>query len=262
MISLIISFYKRTDFLELMLQAINNQSYKNFEVIISEDNNAEETAAFLGKARQQYAYPIKHVFQEDKGFRKTKVLNAAVLAAEGEQLVFLDGDCVPHRHLLKEYAKAIRENKVCYGRRANLSEKVTSQLLREKSIKKLSFVNALMAGSTSMGAAVYNPFQRNVDKQGRKILGCNWGILRRHVLEVNGFDEDYQRAGVGEDLDIGWRLKKGGLRMKSMKNKAIVYHLFHASNYSNDDTNFVEDLMREKIKLGLVRCRNGISKLK
>jgi cellulose synthase/poly-beta-1,6-N-acetylglucosamine synthase-like glycosyltransferase len=260
MISLIVSFYKRTDFLELVLQAVARQSYRDFEVVVSEDNNAAETLLFLDEARRRYSYPIKHVSQEDVGFRKTKILNAAVLAAAGEQLVFLDGDCIPHRHFLKEYAKAIRDKKICYGRRAYLSQTITTRLLQERSIKNLRFFKLLFAGATSMGAAMYLPFKRNIDKQYRDILGCNWGILRRHVLEVNGFDEDYVRAGAGEDCDIDWRLTSVGLRKKSMKNRAIVYHLYHAENYSNDDTLFVHALKREKMKAGNAYCRNGIRK--
>ncbi len=260
MISIIISFYKRRDFLDLILQALEKQSYRKFEVVLAEDDNAEETLSFLKEARAKYSYPIKHVSQEDEGFRKNKILNAAVLAADGEQLVFLDGDCIPHRHLLKVYTKAVQENRICYGRRVYLSEKITSRILGEHNIKRLNFFNALLAGSTSMGAAVYNPFQKNIDKQHRDILGCNWGILRKHVLEVNGFDEDYTRASVGEDLDIGWRLKGQGLRMKSMKNKAIVYHLFHHSSYNSNDTELMFGLMREKVEVGNTYCLNGICK--
>ena len=66
------------------------------------------------------------------------------------------------------------------------------------------------------------------------LLGCNWGILKKHLVEVNGFDEDYIRAAVGEDTDVEWRLKRSGIGSKSMKNKAIVYHLHHERSYSNE----------------------------
>ncbi|MDR1584320.1 MAG: glycosyltransferase [Prevotellaceae bacterium] len=260
MISLIISLYKRLDFLTLILQGLERQSYKNFEVIIAEDDNAPETVEFIEQAKKQYGFPIKHVSQEDIGFRKTKTLNAAVVTAKGEQLVFIDGDCIPHKHLLKEYAKAIRKNKICYGRRAYLSKKITAQLLQEKSISNLTFFKAYFSGSTHMGAAIYNPFLKNIDKQKREILGCNWGILREHIFSVNGFDEDYTRASVGEDLDINWRLKAQGMSMKSMKNRAIVYHLYHASNYNDSDTFSTLSLMHEKRKTGHLYCLNGINK--
>jgi cellulose synthase/poly-beta-1,6-N-acetylglucosamine synthase-like glycosyltransferase len=261
MISLIISFYKRLNFLNLILQKINQQSYKNFEIIIAEDDNATETIEFIEQARKEYSYPIKHVSQEDIGFRKTKILNAAVIAAEGEQIVFIDGDCIPHKHFLKEYAKAIRKNNICYGRRAYLSKKITAQLLRNKSISNLTFFNALFSGSTCMDAAIYIPFLKSLSKQYREIIGCNWGILREHILDVNGFDEDYVRACVGEDTDINWRLKTMGLCMKSMKNKAIVYHLYHPSFYTIDDHHSMSNILHQKMKTGRTYCINGINKV-
>jgi GT2 family glycosyltransferase len=261
MISLIIPFYKRPDFIELVFQAVERQSYRDFEVIVAEDDNAEETLLLLEKARQLYMFPIKHVSQEDIGFRKTKILNAAVRSAAGEQLVFLDGDCIPHKHFLKEYAKAIQEKKIGYGRRAYLSEKITSQLLQERSIKNLTFFNILFSGTKPIREALYFPFKNNGNKQNRYLLGCNWGVLRNHVLDVNGFDEDYTKAGHGEDTDIGWRLMNLGLKKKSMKNKAIVYHLNHAENYTPEDIQFVSNLLEEKKKQGHICCTNGIKPL-
>jgi len=107
---------------------------------------------------------------------------------------------------------------------------------------------------------LYLPFKKNIDKQHRRILGCNWGIMKKNILAVNGFDEDYNRAGVGEDFDIDWRLKKQGLKVRSMKGKAIVYHLYHGANYKNSDTEYVEKLMAEKKAAGKSYCENGINK--
>jgi glycosyltransferase involved in cell wall biosynthesis len=43
MISLIIAVYKHLEFLELILQSLDKQSFKNFEIIIAEDNNDPHT---------------------------------------------------------------------------------------------------------------------------------------------------------------------------------------------------------------------------
>lgn len=261
MISLIISFYKRLDFLEIILQSLDIQSYKDFEIIIAEDNNDPQTVEFISKARLEHRFSIKHVSHEDTGFRKTRILNMAVKAADGEQLVFIDGDCLLHKNFLKEYNKAITNTHFCYGRRVFLSKKHTDIILRTKSIKKCNVLYALLYGGKSIGAGFYLPHKKNKDKQYRRILGCNWGIMKSNILSVNGFDEDYNRAGVGEDFDIDWRLKKHGLMVRSMKGKAIVSHLHHKLNYNPSDTEFVENMMAEKKVKGLSFCTNGIKKL-
>jgi glycosyltransferase involved in cell wall biosynthesis len=259
MISLIISFYQRLDFLELILQSLDKQSFKNFEIIIAEDNNDPQTVEFINKARLNHIYDIRHVSQEDIGFRKTRILNTAVKTAKGEQIVFIDGDCILHKHIMKEYNKAITDTHFCYGRRIFCSKKHTDILLRSKSIKRCNILMVFLYGGKSIGAGLYLPFKRNKDKQHRKILGCNWGIMKKNILAVNGFDEDYNRAGVGEDFDIDWRLKKQGLKVRSMKGKAIVYHMYHDANYNPTDTEYVEKLMAEKKIIGKSFCVNGIS---
>ena len=258
MISLIISFYKRLDFLELILLSLDKQSYRNFEIIIAEDVNDPMTVGFLSRVRRLHKYNILHVSHEDNGFRKTRILNMAVKSANGEKIVFIDGDCIPHCHFLKEYNKAINNSVFCYGRRVFLSRKHTDILLKEMSVKKVNTFLAFIYGGKSTGAGLYMPFKKNIDKQHRRILGCNWGIVKKNILAVNGFDEDYNRAGVGEDFDIDWRLKKVGLKVRSMKGKAIIFHLFHKANYNPSDTEYVEKLLAEKRLRGNSFCVNGI----
>lgn len=260
MISLIISFYKRLDFLELILQSLDKQSYKNFEVVIAEDNNDPYTVEFVNVARYKHKYSIQHVSHEDIGFRKTRILNSAIKTAKGEQIVFIDGDCLLHKHFTLEYNKAITDTHFCYGRRVFCSRKHTNKLLKSKSVNRINTLLAFLYGGRSIGAGLYLPFKKNIDKQHRRILGCNWGVMKKNIIAVNGFDEDYTRAGVGEDFDIDWRLKKYGLKVRSMKGKAIVYHMYHEANYSTSDTEYVEKLMAEKKTIGKSYCDNGINK--
>jgi GT2 family glycosyltransferase len=259
MISLIISFYKRLDFLELILQSLDKQSFKNFEVIIAEDNNDPQTVEFIESTRLVHSFSIQHVSHEDTGFRKTVILNKAIRKSTGEQLIFIDGDCILQRHFMYEYSKAITDTHFCYGRRVFCSKNHTDKLLASKNIISANIFQAFLHGGKSLGAGLYLPFKKNIDKQHRRILGCNWGITKKNILAVNGFDEDYDRAGVGEDFDIDWRLKKQGFKVRSMKGKAIVYHLYHKANYNTADTEYVEHLMKEKKMIGKSFCLNGIN---
>src|SRR5450432_2731548 len=127
-ISLVISFYKRIDFLELILLALARQEYKNFEVIIAEDDNLPETKKFLKDISQKLPFKILHAYQKiDLGFRKNEMLNKAICVASGELIIIIDGDCILHRAFFKEYAKAIEDKTILFGRRALLSESVTKE---------------------------------------------------------------------------------------------------------------------------------------
>ncbi len=259
--SLIIPFYKDIPALELILLALNKQSAKgSFEVIIAEDDNAAETVSFLQKAVSTLDFPLQHVSQEDMGFRKCKALNNAVKIAKYELLIFIDGDCIPHKHFVKEYLKEAEEKKILYGRRVNLSEPFTKELLNTKNINKLNLFNLIGTGSTRIKEAIYLPFAPGFIKSKRKFWGCNWGVLKNELLAVNGFDEDFAEYGY-EDFDIFWRLDKDGCRLKSVKYQAIVYHLHHKTRAHDEVMNRVQILYEQKVQIGNIRCKNGLEKL-
>jgi glycosyltransferase involved in cell wall biosynthesis len=50
----------------------------------------------VNSLRAQIDIPIQHVWQEDDGFQKCRVMNKAIVASRGEYLIFTDGDCIPH----------------------------------------------------------------------------------------------------------------------------------------------------------------------
>ncbi len=258
MISVIISHYNNVANLALLLDALTKQSATGFEVIVSEDGEDAKTKAFL--AAQNYSFPLQHTTQEDKGFRKNRILNTSVQAAKGSFLVFIDGDCIPHKHFVKAYQKVQNSNKICYGRRVMLSEKLTAQLREKKQFNGLSLLDLFLSGTTALKEGVYSPFLPLNFKE-RGLIGCNWGIKKDLLLEINGFDQDYIHAALGEDDDVEWRLAGIGTRKHSMKNKAIVYHLFHKRTYTHKETMVNHEIFNERKRTNQFICKNGIKQL-
>lgn len=255
-ISLIVSVYKRVDKLQLLLNYLEKQTCKNFEVIIAEDDNSNEIKSLIQISKEKYSFKIKHVFQEDEGFRKCKILNRAILVSESDFLVFTDGDCILHPHFIDEYKKIKKGNAAYVGRRVMLSEKLTHTLLSKN--MGINFFNLLLYKCKRIEDGIYSPLINKFKQRSRGIWGCNWGISKQHLLAINGFDEDYIKPGIGEDTDIEWRLKRNGVQLKSMRFKAIVYHLFHIENYNS--TKETEELMRQKKLTDHFKCINGITK--
>jgi len=257
-ISIIIGFYKNLPFLDLVLDGLQRQNYKDFEVIIAEDDDAPETPAYLERRSHDLPFVLKHVCQKDDGFRKNKILNAAVRISEGEFLAFLDGDCIPHRSLVKEYARMAKEGTLFFGRRVMMGEQLTQKLVATRDRKLLSLYSQFKHKSKRIEDGIYLPFFRKRNKT-NGLLGCNWGIFKQHILEVNGYDEDYVTAGVGEDIDIEWRLLANGIKKQSMRHRAIVYHLHHIAHYSHDAP-VGKALWRAKEAAGRIYCINGLNK--
>jgi len=263
-ISVIISYYKALDNLKLILKALDDQSLKGFEVVISEDDHNELTPIFIEKYKKKYNFTIVHTFQLlDDGFRKNEMLNKSIQAASGDFLIFLDGDCLPGKNFLENYIKFYEPNTLMKGRRVMLGKKISNKIRATKSLRYLSFRYILFSDSTKKKEAVFSSKRPlTLSKKVKGLLGCNWGVDKQTLLNINGFDEDYIKPSVGEDSDVDWRLKMNGVKSKWMKNIAPVYHLYHDYKYSKEDNEHNVKMMKLKKKQGRFFCENGICKPK
>ena len=95
--SVIISFYNRIDYLAFVLAGFERQTFRDFEIIIADDGSAPEVVKEIELLSKKISFPLLHSWHEDKGFRKNKILNRAITSANSDYLIFVDGDCVPHR---------------------------------------------------------------------------------------------------------------------------------------------------------------------
>ena len=254
--TLIIAYYKNLPFLDLILQSLALQSEKDFDVIIAEDDNDSSTIDFLDSQREKYAFLINHISQENIGFRKNRILNLAIQLADTKYLIFIDGDCVVHKHFINQHIINAKENYCLIGRRLMLSKSFTEKALTKNTIKHFNLLNFITHKCKLIENSLYLPFLNAQRKNG--IMGCNWSVAKKHFFDVNGFDEDYIEAGIGEDVDIEWRLRESGVQFKSVKFKAIQYHLHHKLNYTSDAFNI--QVLKDKQKLGNIVCLNGITK--
>lgn len=236
-VSVIISVYNKFDYLQLVLAGFERQSFKQFEIIIADDGSDEEFIRQLNLISKNLPFPLIQVWQEDKGFRKNKILNRAIVAANTDYLIFIDGDCIPHSEFVKEHLNHKQKN-ICFtGRRVNLSEKITKQLspnlIKKGYLEKNNFkliADGLFGKSfyVEKGFYVKNKNLRNLlNKKSRGLLGCNFSLYKKNMLKINGFDERYEAPSIGEDSDVQFRLELAGTKIKSINNIAIQYHLYH-----------------------------------
>lgn len=256
-ISIIISVYKDLESLDTVLHSLEWQTEKNFEIIIAEDCETKEMVEFIQKNTYKFL-KLKHVSQEDIGFRKTKILNEAIKIAEGKFVIFLDGDCIVHKDFVKEYKKEFKSNRVLVGRRVLLSERLTKKI--KKNFYIPNYFQLLFSKSKHREEGI-KIFSISFRKKVRGILGSNFGLSKMLLEKINGFDEDYQRVGTGEDDDLCWRVKRvSNVEIVSIRNKALQYHLDHPRKDRVEDATFNMMLMKKKMKEPGYFCRNGIKK--
>lgn len=235
--SVIAAFYNNINYLKLVLAGFERQSEIEFELIIADDGSNENVVKEIEKISSNYPSRIKHVWHPDKGFRKNKILNQAIVVSESDYLIFIDGDCVPHYKFVEEHLSEKENNKVLTGRRVNLSQKLTNMLSEEKvrngfleSNNLLMLEDALFGKSNYVEKGFYfqNKFLRNIfNNKKRGLLGCNFSLHKKDIIEINGFDERYEAPSIGEDSDVQFRLELNGVKVKSLNHIAVQYHLYH-----------------------------------
>jgi len=254
-ISLIISTYEKPGALAQVLRGVHRQTELPGEILLADDGSGTATRELFAQWQQKLAAPTRRIWQEDRGFRKTMILNKAIAAATGAYIVLLDGDCVPHRQFVADHARLAEQNFWVQGRRCFVRE----QFAPEFSAGVTSIIAWTLLGRIKgPGKAVRLPFplvRRNTGQRG--IIGCNMGIWREDLLAVNGFDEEFTGWG-GEDSDLGTRLYHLGRPRKFVYGSAVAYHLDHpVPGRSSSDA--WRQRLAETIQSNRIRCERGLA---
>ncbi len=238
-VTLIIAFYNCIEYLELVFAGLQRQTCPHFEIIVADDGSSPETVSQVKKLIDFSPLEVSHIWQEDRGFRKNRILNQAIKQAATDYLIFIDMDCIPHREFIREHVVNSRENICLTGRRVNLSHKISKKLTPER-IKAgyLEYhwpalvMDGIWGGSKDVEKGIYisSPILRRFfNRKKRGLLGCNFSIHKKDLLEINGFDERYELPSIGEDSDVQFRLELKGIGIKTLNQMAVQYHLYHAS---------------------------------
>ena len=261
-VSLIISFYNKIDLLKLIFAALERQTFQNFEVVIADDGSGPEVVEEIQKIQANYFFLIKHIWHEDNGWQKNIILNKAIQAAEGEYLIFIDGDCIPQKRFVEEHVENRIAGKIISGRRVLLTKNISKNLTETK-IKNgymdclvgfpLFYETVFKGKYTRMEnmVRIRNKFIRRlfIKEKMRSFLGCNFSVWKSDILTVNGFDERFIYPGTGEDMDLEERLKRVGVLPVSKKHLVTLFHYYHVHFDTNHEPNKVlyEENNRNKV---------------
>ena len=64
LVSVILAVYNQPAFLELVLLSLQNQTHKDFEVIVADDGSGPEIANLIEQYNGESRFPIAHVWHE------------------------------------------------------------------------------------------------------------------------------------------------------------------------------------------------------
>lgn len=234
LISVIVSTYNWPLALGVVLDSLARQSDKDFEVVVADDGSTPETEALVAARAADFPVPLRHVWQEDQGFRAAAVRNRAVAASRGEYLLFLDGDCPVLPNFLAGHRRLARPGWFVAGNRILLGGTLTAAVLAGGRpvylYTLLEFLLARRCGEIDQLLSLCSlPLGclRNLRwRSWRNIIGCNLAVWREDFYRVNGFDENFVGWGY-EDVEFVSRLVNAGVFRREGRFAVPVLHMWH-----------------------------------
>lgn len=265
--SVIFTTYNSPDWLEKVLWGFSCQTIKPSEIIVADDGSNDSTRQRLDDLRDATGLNIVHVWHPDNGFQKTLILNRAILKANGDYLIFTDGDCIPRADFYATHMAHAQRGFFLSGGYFKLPMTASQAISRDDILSQRCFnVNWLCAHglqrSYKTAKLTATGWQQKLcnalTPTGATWNGHNASGWKADIVAANGFDQRMQYGG--EDRELGERLRNAGIRARQLRYSAVVLHLDHARGYvSKAAREFNDQVRQETRKLRRTRTDFGLN---
>ena len=268
-VSVIITTYNAVEWLQKVLIGYSIQTECDFELVIADDGSTSETAELIAQFSSKFKNPIVHVWHEDHGFQKTKILNKAILKSNADYLIFTDGDCIPRKDFIQMHLKHRENGYFLSGGYFKLPLSI-SKLISENDIVNSNCFQLIWLKNKGFqfnfksikltNNKFISQFMNWITPTKRSWNGHNSSCWKKDIFAVNGFNNDMQYGG--EDREMGERMFNNGMLSKQIRYSAICVHLDHTRGYSSTEiwknNNAIRDFNKKNC---IVKTDNGIDKV-
>ncbi|HEX2394364.1 MAG TPA: glycosyltransferase [Bacteroidales bacterium] len=208
--SVVVPTFRRPDEVRELLQSLNKQTYREFEVILADGSPDDSVRDVLADFKNTIT--TKHLYKKGLGISESR--NWGVENAKGDYIVFFDSDCIIPSQYFTIVNEFLLSNLLdAYGGPDRADESFD---IRQKAISY-----AMTSFFTTGG--IRGKKGHVGDYQPRTF---NMGIRRKVFNELGGFSG----LKVSEDIDLSIRLKKNGYKTGLIE-KAYVFHKRRSTFY-------------------------------
>ena len=264
--SLLVTTYNWKEALSVVLDSVRRQTRLPDEVLVADDGSRADTRELLEHKARAFPTALRHVWQEDLGFRAASSRNRAIAASRGEYVICIDGDMVLHPQFVADHLMLAERGSFLQGGRLQATPASTARLLAgaRPGIAPWMDADFRAAHGDERRHAVRWPWLARRKARGGHggvtVMSCNMSFWRDDLLRVNGFDERMEGYG-SEDLEIDLRLRNAGVRRRRLKFAGLAVHLQHASRAPVDPEDMTmpnNRILHETATLGSTRCERGV----
>ena len=208
-VTVIIPNYNGLKFLGICLDALEHQTFRDFEILVVDNGSSDGSVEWL----KEQGIPAVFL-PENTGF--SGAVNAGIRAASTPYVLLLNNDTEAAPDFVGELYAAIRRSEKIFA----VSSKMVQMYRRE-----------LMDDAGDMYSLMGWAYQRGVGRSSRgynrplEVFSACAGaaIYRRAVFDEIGLFDEMHFAYL-EDIDVCWRAKIRGCHVRYCP-KAVVYHV-------------------------------------
>ncbi len=257
----ILATYNQVPFLRFVVRGYLRQTTRDFTLVFADDGSGSEQRRFLQDwipRLEAAGIAAEHVWHEDNGWRKNRIMNEAARRAGDERLlIFSDGDCIPPARFVERHLEVYEPRSFHVGGPVRWSREVT-ELLTEEDVDSGTFETFIEPWHRKW----LQRFKRKSEwgtlfrrKNRPKVIGLNMAVDRELFEQVNGFDEEFLWPYQGEDSDLRDRLMRLRPRpkVKVLYTRNDVFHMWHPMKSVGRTDHSAYYRMRRP-----VRCRRGL----
>ncbi|WP_109832790.1 glycosyltransferase [Reichenbachiella versicolor] len=200
--SIIIPVYNRPNELRELLDSLEQQTSKNFEIVIVEDGSDKKSDFLIEN------YPnlnIYYFFKQNSGPAASR--NFGMKHSNGDFFIFFDSDCIVPPDYISTLQSAINQQQVDAFGGADMAHKDFNDLQKAISYSMTSFFTT---GGIRGGSEKIEKFHPR---------SFNMGYSRKVFEATQGFGD----MRFGEDIDMSIRINKNGFKTFLIK-ETSVYH--------------------------------------
>jgi len=208
-VSVIVCTRDRPQDLRIALPSILASNFRDFELVVVDQSQSDETATIVTDAARQDAR-VRHVRDRGKGLSRAR--NIGVAETSGELIVFTDDDCEPEQDWLGTIVEALEEDETAAA----------------------AFGTVMPAPCDPRDGFIvgYVPKRRQrltgrLAKMRDQGIGANMALRRQPLVDSGMFDE---MLGAGayfasmEDQEITYRLLRAGHAVLHVPDSRVLHH--------------------------------------
>jgi len=210
--SVIILFWKGGQYIQRCLDTLDQQTFRNFEVILID--NASPEPLPVGLLEQYPSLNIRFFKQErNLGFAGGNNIGASL--AKGQYLALLNSDAFPKPDWLENVRVGIYKHPDC---------SIASRLIMADHPDLLESEGDIYHVSGLVWHRSYQVSYSQADPSEREVFSaCGAAAVYPRIgfNQVGGFDTDY--FAYSEDIDLGFRLRLAGIRCIYLPSAEVLH---------------------------------------